>query len=121
MNVSALALERFHSEMKDKKLEIEGALALGFPPLKAVERFLRNSARSAMIPTTNMLKIVGLIQLPGAMVGMLIAGAPPLEAAKIQLMVVYMLASSNTLAVVVVSLFSYRVYFTRSAQLIEGI
>ncbi len=119
MNVTALSLERLQAEIRDKRSIVEGLLALGLPPKVATQDLVKKAARSAMIPPINTLKIVGLIQLPGAMVGMLIAGAPPVEAAKLQLMVVYMLAASNTLAVVFASFFAYRAFFAKSAQLLE--
>ncbi|HVP35540.1 MAG TPA: iron export ABC transporter permease subunit FetB [Terriglobales bacterium] len=115
---SALALERMHSEMKNKKDQIEQALSLGVPSSQAVEHSFRATARAAMIPTLNLMKIVGLVQLPGAMTGMILAGASPLQAVKLQIIVVYMLICAVSIAAVITARLSQSTYFTRYHQLI---
>ena len=47
--------------------------------------------RAALIPITNSLFAVGLVQLPGMMTGQILAGADPLVAARYQIMVMCML------------------------------
>ena len=42
-------------------------------------------------------KVVGLIALPGVMTGLLLAGAKPLDAVLVQLIVMYMILGSVTL------------------------
>jgi len=61
--------------------------------------------------------VIGIVHLPGAMTGMLLAGAEPLEAAKIQLIVMYMITASVSIAVLVSSLFIHRALFNRAWQL----
>ena len=65
----------------------------------------------------NTMKVIGLVHLPGAMTGMLLAGASPVEAAKIQLIVMYMLAASTTISILVASFFMHRAFFNRAWQL----
>ena len=70
-----------------------------------------------MIPLIDSTKTTGLIFLPGAMVGMIIAGADPLEAARLQIVVLYMLLGSVSIAAILAGLFSYRSFFTPRHQL----
>ena len=51
--------------------------------------------RTAMIPTIDTLKVVGLVHMPGIFVGMILAGSPPLAAASAQLIVLYMIVASS--------------------------
>ena len=63
------------------------------------------------------MKIMGLVQLPGVMVGMILAGASPVEAAQFQLLVVYLLFTSVAIAVVGTCIGAYRRCFNNAAQL----
>jgi len=80
---------------------------------------LGSSVRAALLPFINTMKIVGLIQLPGAMTGMMIAGASPIEATRVQIMVMYMISASVTMGTMIASLLSYRAFFNKAHQLIE--
>ncbi len=51
--------------------------------------------RTAMIPTVDTLKMVGLVHMPGIFVGMILAGADPMTAASAQLVVLYMVVASS--------------------------
>lgn len=118
MNAVSLGLDRISSEIKDKRGEIEAALSLGAPPRKAVEHLVKRSVKASLLPLMNTMKIIGVVHLPGAMTGMLLAGAPPVEAAKIQLIVMYMLTASTTISVLVSSFFIHRGFFNRAWQLV---
>jgi putative ABC transport system permease protein len=70
-----------------------------------------------MVPLIDSTKTTGIIFLPGAMVGMIIGGAEPLEAARLQIVVLYMLLGSVSIAAILVGLLSYRSLFTSRHQL----
>ncbi len=63
-------------------------------------------------------KTVGIIKLPGAMTGMILAGASPLEAVRLQMIVMYMLVGANTFAGLTAAVLTYREFFTGAHQLI---
>jgi putative ABC transport system permease protein len=117
MNAVALGLDRISSEVKDKRGQVEAALSLGASPQKAIESLVRRSVRASMLPLLNNMKVIGVVHLPGAMTGMLLAGAEPMEAAKIQLIVMYMLAGSTSISVLISSFFIHRAFFNKSWQL----
>lgn len=117
MNAVALGLDRVASEVRDKRGRIEAALSLGATPRIAVQEIVRHSVRASLLPLMNTMKVIGVVHLPGAMTGMLLAGAPPLEAAKIQLIVMYMLAASTSISVLVSSFFTHRTFFNQAWQL----
>jgi putative ABC transport system permease protein len=78
---------------------------------------VRTALQRAMIPLIDSTKTTGIIFLPGAMVGMIIGGADPLEAARLQIVVLYMLLGSVSIAAILVGLLSYRSFFTPRHQL----
>lgn len=117
MNTASLTLTRIRDDVMEQRLKVEAALALGATSRQAVSPILKTALRSAMIPLIDSTKTAGIIFLPGAMVGMIIAGADPLEAVRLQIVVLYMLLGSVSIAAILVGLFSYRSFFTRRHQL----
>lgn len=113
----SVSLERLRGEMKNRRAEVEAALSLGAAPHLAAQPSRWAAIRAALIPSIDGMKIIGLVQMPGAMLGMLMAGAAPIEAVKLQIVVIYLLLSSNTIAVVVGIELAYRSYFSPAFQL----
>ena len=61
------------------------------------------SARTALIPQIERTKVVGLIALPGAMTGLLLAGVEPVDAVVVQLIVMYLILGGVALSVAIVT------------------
>jgi putative ABC transport system permease protein len=117
MNTASLTLTRIRDDLSEQRLKVEAALALGATSRQAVSPILRTALQRAMIPLIDATKTTGIIFLPGAMVGMIIAGADPLEAVRLQVVVLYMLLGSVSIAAILVALLSYRSFFTPRHQL----
>lgn len=85
---------------RDRRGEMEALLSLGFDR-RGVVRFMGpRAARSSLIPQIERTKVVGLIALPGAMTGLLLAGVDPVEAVAVQLLVMYLVLGTAALCVV---------------------
>jgi putative ABC transport system permease protein len=117
MNTASLTLTRIRDDVTEQRPKVEAALALGAARRQAVSPILRTALRRALIPLIDATKTTGIIFLPGAMVGMIIAGADPLEAVRLQIVVLYMLLGSVSIAAILVGLLSYRSFFTARHQL----
>jgi putative ABC transport system permease protein len=117
MNTASLTLTRISDDVAEQRLKVEAALALGATSRQAVSPILRTALKRALIPLIDATKTTGIIFLPGAMVGMIIAGADPLEAVRLQIVVLYMLLGSVSIAAILVGLLSYRSFFTSRHQL----
>ncbi|MDQ4063207.1 MAG: iron export ABC transporter permease subunit FetB [Actinomycetota bacterium] len=117
MNTTSLTLARVRDDLAEQRLKVEAALALGATSRQAVSPILKTALRNAMLPLIDSTKTTGIIFLPGAMVGMIIAGADPLEAARLQIVVMYMLLGSVSIAAILAALLSYRSFFTTRHQL----
>ena len=71
-----------------------------------------------MTPIVDNTKTVGLISLPGAMTGMILAGASPLEAVQLQIIVMYMLIGAAAFGGLTATFLTYRQFFTKAHQLV---
>jgi putative ABC transport system permease protein len=119
MTAAAVALNRLGDEVAQHTAEIEATLALGATTSQAIRPILRRSLRSGMIPLIDSTKTTGLIFFPGTMVGMLLAGAAPVDAVRLQLVLLYALLGSVALAALTAVLLAYRNFFTPAHQLRE--
>lgn len=119
MNAAAVALNRLGDEMVSSEARIEATLALGATGAQAVRPALRRSLRSGMIPLIDSTKTTGLVFFPGTMVGMLLAGASPADAVRLQLVIMYLLLGGVSLSAVFAVTLAYRRFFTPAHQLRE--
>ncbi len=117
MNCSALVMERLYSDISSNKLAIETSLSLGKSWQDATRMYFRQAIKAGMMHMLNFFKTVGLVALPGAMTGMILAGASPLKAVLIQIIVGYMLTAAVTVAGIVAAKLSIRQMFTKQHQL----
>ena len=120
MTASAVALNRLGDEMADERARIEATLALGATAREAAAPTVKRSLRSGMIALVDSTKTTGLIFFPGTMVGMLLAGANPTDAVRLQLILLYTLLGSVAIACVVDTSLAYRNFFTPAQQLREA-
>jgi putative ABC transport system permease protein len=119
MTAAAVALNRLGDEVAASAARIEATLALGATATQAVAPLVRRSLRSGMIPLVDQTKTTGLITFPGVMVGMLLGGAEPVDAVRLQLILLYLLLGSVALAALLAVLLGQRGFFTRAQQLRE--
>jgi UDP-glucose/iron transport system permease protein len=119
MTASAVALNRLGDEVTDSRAKIEATLALGATAQEAAAPIVRRALRSGMITLVDSTKTTGLIFFPGTMVGMLLAGANPTDAVRLQLILLYTLLGSVAIAALVATGLAYRNFFTPAQQLRE--
>lgn len=118
MTVTGLVIARFRDDVRLQKPQIEAALALGATSRQATRLQLRQALATGMTPIIDSTKTVGLIALPGAMTGMILAGASPLEAVQLQIVVMYMLIGAAAFAGLTAAFLTYRQFFTPAHQLV---
>ncbi|HEX2128880.1 MAG TPA: iron export ABC transporter permease subunit FetB [Solirubrobacterales bacterium] len=119
MTAAAVALNRLGDEMGDRARQIEATLALGATSTQAAAPILRRSLRSGTIALVDSTKTTGLIFFPGAMTGMLLAGADPVDAVRLQLILLWTLLGAVALSALVATTLAYRNFFTPAHQLRE--
>ncbi|MBV9213740.1 MAG: iron export ABC transporter permease subunit FetB [Actinobacteria bacterium] len=119
MTAAAVALNRLADEISSGVLRIEATLALGATAREAARGAVTRSLRSGMITLIDSTKTTGVVFFPGTMVGMLLAGARPLDAVRLQLILLWSLLGSVALSSVIATSLGYRGFFTAAHQLRE--
>ena len=100
MTACTLAGRQLLAGIRARREEVEGWLALGATPRRAVQDVARTAVAEALLPAIDQTRTVGLVTLPGAFVGALFGGASPAEAARFQLVVLVSLLAAETMAAV---------------------
>lgn len=99
---AVLGVNRSVDSCRDRVGDLEALLALGLDRRQIVRFMAPPTARTSLIPQIERTKVVGLIALPGAMTGLLLAGIDPVEAVVIQLLVMYLVLGTAAVCVVAV-------------------
>ncbi len=121
MAICSISLDRLTREVKLNKNEIETMLSLGANGKQALEKFGRLSIRASLIPTIDRLKTLGVIFIPGAMAGLLIAGTNPIVAAEYQIIVYFMIVGGGIITAISASYLSRKKLFNDADQLMDWI
>ncbi len=101
MLAAGSALRRLDAEIRQSRPAIEARLSLGQSALEAIRPYQRSALRTALIPAIDSTKVVGLISLPGAMTGLILAGISPFTAIRYQIVVMYMQMAGTALSALV--------------------
>lgn len=110
----SLGLDTLTSGAVRDRNAIEAQLALGATRQQALRTSTRQALRTALMPIINSMAATGLVSLPGMMTGQILAGVPPIEAVKYQLLIMFLIAGGTGLgAVAAVVAASYRLTDTR--------
>lgn len=112
-----LCYSNLNQRFADNQQKILEMLSLGAGSKLASGSIIRDSIRSAMIPTIDAAKTVGLVSLPGMMSGLIFAGIDPVKAIKYQIMVTFMLLATASLSTIIAGYLSYRRFFNDRVQL----
>jgi putative ABC transport system permease protein len=111
----AVALDNLTRQTLEKRHEIEARLALGQMASEAIGDIRRDALRTGLIPIVNAMTTAGIVSLPGMMTGQILAGSPPMEAAKYQLLILFLIAAGTGLgSMAAVLLGSRRLFDARS-------
>jgi putative ABC transport system permease protein len=116
----AVGLDRLTQSTWQQRAIIEARLILGQSWNQAIESMRRDSIRSGMIPMINAMAAAGIVSLPGMMTGQILAGAPPLEAVKYQILIMFLISAGTgigTIAALWVG--SYRLFDERQRLRID--
>jgi putative ABC transport system permease protein len=116
MVVAGLFVNQLRREVTASKGEIEALLSLGATAGQALQSVRKQAVKFSMIPTIDNMKTVGLVQLPGMMTGMIVAGADPVEAVRYQILIVFSFTGSAAVTSILLSMLCYKLVFTKDLQ-----
>ena len=95
MTGTALSLETLTQTAWRERGAIEARLMLGHHWSEAIGDIRGDALRTGLIPIINAMAAAGIVSLPGMMTGQILAGSPPLEAAKYQLLIMFLIAAGT--------------------------
>jgi len=113
----SLVISTFMDTAHRERTNIEARLAAGHPRFRALDKVLSVSLRTGLMPIINAMATTGLVSLPGMMTGQILAGADPVEAAKYQMMIMFVIAGATAMAVVIAGLGSMMLLTDRRHRL----
>jgi putative ABC transport system permease protein len=119
MQATGLTLRRLREDAHTARPAIEARLCLGLPARQAFLPHQRSALRTALLPAIDSTKVVGLISLPGAMTGLILAGVDPLVAIRYQIVVMYMLLAATALAALVTARLAEHALFDHAHRLVQ--
>lgn len=95
MNGLSLSLNHLTQNVRQNRAMIETRLALGQTKSEAIMELRRESIRTGLIPIINSMAAAGLVSLPGMMTGQILAGNPPIDAVKYQILIMFLIAGGT--------------------------
>ncbi len=91
----ALGLDRLTQTAWQQRRVIEARLMMGQAWGSSISSIRRDAARSGLMPIINAMAAAGIVSLPGMMTGQILAGAPPMEAVKYQILIMFLIAAGT--------------------------
>ncbi len=96
-----IAMNAVSTEFANNRDRIETYLAFGAGRFEAVRPLAVDALAAALLPTINQMSVIGLISIPGMMTGAIVGGKSVEQAAKLQMIVMFMISASSALATIV--------------------
>jgi putative ABC transport system permease protein len=103
MAAASVTGRRLTEHVREDVAGIETRLALGVPVREALSGGVRGAVTTGLVPLLDQTKNVGLVTLPGTFVGLVLGGASPGEAARVQLTVLLALLAVELVAALAVA------------------
>ena len=117
MNGIALSLDRLNSNVHRLRGVIEARLVLGATWQEAISDVRKEAMRAGLIPIINAMAAAGIISLPGMMTGQILAGTPPIEAVKYQILTMFLITAGTGFGTLVAVYFGARRLFDERERL----
>lgn len=112
-----LAVNNVHKEFAENKDRIETYLAMGASRFEACQPVAVEALKMALLPTVNQLSVIGLVSLPGMMTGAIVGGKSVEQAARLQMIIMFMISASSALCTLLALFFCLTTLIDSRARL----
>ncbi len=102
LRVVVVAATRLVDGLREREGEVEALLALGFRPTRAVRDVASDALGLSLRPQLETTRSVGMVFLPGALTGLILAGVDPMDAVLIQAALLFLILGTAAVAGLVV-------------------
>lgn len=79
---------------------VEMLLAHGATRHEALLHLKKQAVNKGIVPTINTMNVIGLVAIPGMMTGQILGGSSPMQAARYQMMILFLISSSACIVVI---------------------
>jgi putative ABC transport system permease protein len=121
LRVVVVAATSLVDGIRDRAGEVEAMLALGFTPGRAVRDVTSDALRLALRPQIEITRTAGMVFLPGALTGLILAGVDPLQAALIQVAILFLILGTAAVTALVVVLLGVRTFISDDQRLVPPV
>ena len=111
INGLSLSLNSLLVALVENQREIELYLSFGATGFEASGRLVREAIMCGVTPTLNSMAVIGLVSIPGMMTGQILGGASVVDAARYQMIIMYLIATCTFGSVLAVLSVVVRVAF----------
>jgi putative ABC transport system permease protein len=118
LSAGVVAVRRLLEAVGERRADLEARLALGLPWQQASRPTVRGVLRTAITPDIERIKALGIVVLPGAMTGLILAGVEPMDAVRVQLAMMYVILGAVATTTSVTVLLGVRQLFTPDHRLV---
>jgi putative ABC transport system permease protein len=118
LNNMSLGFDYWMRALVKQRERIEYALSHGSSRSEAVYPLFRESMNTGMLSIINSMGVAGVVSLPGAMTGQILAGTDPHEAVKYQIVIFFMVTIAAMFGVSLAIYLSYRTLTNTAHQVL---
>jgi len=98
-----VAVSYILKEFQENRDKVEIYLAFGATRVEACRPIAIQALKLALTPTINNMNVIGIIAIPGTMTGAILGGLSVHQAAKLQMIIMFMITASTVLASVFIT------------------
>ncbi|GIL79762.1 hypothetical protein Vretifemale_9065, partial [Volvox reticuliferus] len=94
----SVGLSTVLEDLASNRAVIEHLLALGANRFEATDEAVRRALKVSMTPLLNQMSVMGIVSIPGMMTGQILAGGDPTQAARYQMVIIFIVVAATGLA-----------------------
>jgi len=113
----AIAVDYILKELHENRDKIEIYLAFGASRTEACRPIAIQALKLALLPTISSMSVMGIIAIPGTMTGAILGGSSVDQAAKLQIIIMFMIAATVVLSSVFVTFAAIMVVVDREHKI----
>ncbi len=121
LRADIVGISGFYAAIRKREKVWLQSLADGARIHEAIQPFLREALRAALMPTIATMATMGIVSLPGMMTGVILGGADPVTAIKYQIAIMLAIFSGTSITVILAVYLTLRSSFTPFGVLDESI
>ena len=88
-----LSLNSFLTALVEQQRQVELFLSFGASSFEASSGLVREALRAGAMPLLNTMAVIGIVSIPGMMTGQILGGSPVMEAARYQMLIMYLIGA----------------------------